>query len=117
MNNENSKVKITFPIPVDRPNRNGTIFTKQAVENAVNNLHRNLPIIYDGETESGVIGVTTGTSHIATWDDDNRVCKVTVEGVVYNGGPELAVHKTKDGKVSSFEIVGFWVDKGERFDD
>lgn len=109
---ENTKVKFTISIPIDKPNRNGTIYTEEAVMKALNNLQTNLPIIYeDIETEERVIGMTTGTSHIVNLDNDNQVYKVTLEGVVYHGGIETVVNKIKDGKITDFRISGFGLTK------
>ena len=46
MREENIKVKVTIPIPFGKPDKNGVMYTEEAVSNAVNNLHKNLPIIY-----------------------------------------------------------------------
>lgn len=103
---ENTKVKLTIPIPIDKPDCNGVVYTKEAIENAVNNFHTNLPIVYkDNETDEKVIGVTTGASHIVTWDSENQACKITVDGVVFYSGAEILVNEIEDGKISSFEIV------------
>lgn len=114
MRQENIKVKITIPIPFDKPDKNGTLYTKEAVSNAVNNLHKSLPIIYrnnDSDIDGTKIGTTTGLSHIATWDFENQVCNVTVDGIVFSGGTECIVNEIKDGKVTDFEIVGFGISK------
>lgn len=103
---ENTKVKITIPIPIDKPDCNGCVYTKEAVESAVNNLGTNLPIVYgDNETDAKVIGMTTGSSHIVTFDSDNQVCKMTVDGVVFYSGAEIFVNEIKDGKISDFRIA------------
>ena len=34
---ENTNIKLTIPIPVDRPDKNGAIHTKEAIENALSN--------------------------------------------------------------------------------
>lgn len=103
---ENTKIKLTIPIPIDRPDNNGVIYTKEAISKAINNLHTNLPIVYgDNEGDSKVIGATTGTSHIVTWDDENQVCKVTIDGVVFYSGAELIVNQIEDNKVTDFEIL------------
>lgn len=109
---KNTKVKITIPIPVDKPDVNGRVFTKEAVDNAVCNLRTNIPILYgDDETGKKVIGTTTGTSHIVAWDSENQVCKMTVDGVVFHGGAETIIKEIKDGKISSFEIVSVGLTK------
>lgn len=114
MREENIKVKVTIPIPFGKPDKNGVMYTEEAVSNAINNLHKNLPIIYrdnDKEIDGVVVGTTTGSSHIAIWDFENQVCKVTVDGVVFFGGTECVVNKIKDGKVTDFEIVGIGLSK------
>ena len=111
MRTENIGVKITIPIPYDQPDKNGNIYTKEAVENAVNHLHKNLPIVFRDESEEKVIGTTTGDSHITTWDFENQICKVTIDGVVFYGGTECIVNEIKDGKITDFEIVGIGLSK------
>lgn len=95
-----------MPIPYDRPDGNGCIFTKEAVEGAVKNLSTKLPIMF----EDRVIGNTTGNTHITTWDDENQVCNLTIDGIVYHGGLECIV-ETADNKVTSMKIVGFGITK------
>lgn len=105
---ENTKIKLTIPIPIDKPDANGIIYTEEAVENALNNLRKNLPIVYkeNAETDEVVIGSTTGGSHIVTWDSDNQVCKLTVDGVIFYSGAEIIVNEmTKDGKITDFRIA------------
>ena len=110
MRTENIKVKITIPIPYDKPDKNGNIYTKEAVAKAVNNLRKNLPIIFRDESEEKVIGTTTGDSHIATWDFENQVCKLTVDGDVFFGGTECT-GDIDNGKIVHFEIVGIGLSK------
>lgn len=109
---ENAKVKLTIPIPIDKPDNNGVMYTKEAIENAVNNLRTNIPIVYgDGEADKKVIGVTTGNSHIVTWDSENQVCKITVDGVVFYSGAEIIVNEIEDGKITDFEIINIGLSK------
>ena len=110
MRTENIKVKITIPIPYDKPDKNGNIYTKEAVEKATNNLRKNLPIIFRDKSEEKVIGTTTGDSHIATWDFENQVCKLTVDGEVFFGGTEC-LYEVEDGKVTDFQIIGIGLSK------
>ena len=105
---ENTKIKLTIPIPIDKPDCNGIIYTEDAVENALNNLQKYLPICYkkDAETDAVVIGATTGDSHIVAWDSENQVCKLTVDGVIFHSGAEIIVNEmTKDGTITDFRIV------------
>ena len=119
MRTENIEVNITIPIPFDKPDKNGVIYTKEAVEKAVNNLHKNLPILYSDDDmyeevpskyNKKVIGTTKGNSHIATWDFENQVCKVTIEGELLFGGTEC-LYEVEDGKVTDFQIIGIGLSK------
>lgn len=40
MRTDNIKVKLTIPIPFNKPDLNGVVYPEQAVENAVNNLQK-----------------------------------------------------------------------------
>ena len=112
MRADNIKVTITIPIPYDQPDKNGNIYTKEAVENAVNNLHKRTPIIFRDEFGEKVIGTTTDDSHIATWDYENQVCKLTVDGEVFFGGTNSKCTFDIDkGKIVDFEIVGIGLSK------
>lgn len=104
---ENAEIKITIPIPINKPDCNGVVYTKEAIENAVNNLRTNLPIVFKAELsdDERVVGVTTGSSHIVTWDFENQVCKMTIEGVMFYSGAEIFIHEIEGNKVSSFEIA------------
>lgn len=108
MKDEMTKVKLTMCIPFDKPNKNGTVFTREAVENAVNNIPVNMPIIYrDNESEynNKVVGATTGDSHIVIWDSESQVCKMTVDGVVFHSGAEIIINEIKDDEISDFRIT------------
>lgn len=112
MKDENVKLKLTIPIPINKPNINGVIYTEEAVENAMNNLHKNIPIIYrkpDGYDT--VIGATTGGAHIVTLDFDNQVCNLTVDGVAFNSGAECIINEIQNGEVKDFKIVGVGLGK------
>ena len=108
----NNPIKITMeiPFPISEHDRNGIIYTKEAVENAVNNLHKHIPIIFRGESEEKVIGTTIDDSHIATWNFENQVCNLTVNGEVFFGGAEGIV-TANNGKIVDFEILGIGLSK------
>ena len=111
---KNAKIKITIPIPIDKSDCNRIVYTEKAIENAVNNLHKNLPIIYrDNESviDGVVIGTTTGSSHLVSWDFENQICNLTIDGIIFHGGAEVEVNKIKDGKITDFEIVSVGISK------
>ena len=103
---ENTEVILTIPIPVDRPDKNGVVYTKEAIEKAVNNLHANLPIVYqDNKNDEKVIGTTTGKSCIVSWDSKNQVCQLTMSGVVFYSGAKIIVNEIENGKITDCEIA------------
>ena len=110
MRTDNIKVTITIPIPYDKPDKNSIIYTKEAVEKAVENLHKNLPITFKDESEEKIIGTTIGDIHIVTWDFENQICKLTVDGEIYFGGTECW-YEVEDNKITDFQIIGIGLSK------
>lgn len=45
MRTKNIKVKLTIPVPIDEPDGNGNIYTKEAIEKAVENFNPGIPLI------------------------------------------------------------------------
>lgn len=107
MRTENIAVKMTIPIPFDKPDGNMIVHTEEAVEKALNCLPKNLPILYRGTEmeDAKCIGSTTGNYHIVTWDFENQICKVTVDGVIFHGGADIIVNEMKNGEISDFTIT------------
>lgn len=104
---ENTNVKLTIPIPIDKPDSNGIVYTEEAVENAINNFGKYLPICYkDNDCDERVIGATTDSPPIVSWDSENQVCNLTIDGVLFHSGAEIIVNDmTKDGWITDFEIA------------
>lgn len=114
MRTDSVKVTLTIPIPINKPDLNGVVYSEQAVEKAVNNLQKNIPIIYrdnDGNGEEKVIGITTGNSHIVTYDIENKVCKVSIDGEIFFGGTECIVNEMEGNVVTDFRITGIGLSK------
>lgn len=115
MRAEGIRVKLTIPFPYDTPDKNGVVYSKEAVERAVNNLHKGLPILYRGNVEDNnatIIGATCGDTHIVTWDTDKCVCNVTVDGMLFAGGTECTAD-IENGTVTDFTITGFGISETE----
>ena len=108
-NTEYTKVQITIPFTFNKPNANGIVFTEEAVERAVSALRQNIPIIFGDGMDTKAIGHTTGTSHIVTWDFENQICKVTVDGVLMNSGATIIINETEDNQVTDFRITSIGV--------
>ncbi len=104
-----TKVKVTIPFTFNKPNANGTVFTEESVERAVSGLQQNIPIIFGDGMNAKAVGYTTGTSRIVTWDSENQVCKVTVDGVLMNSGATIIINETENNRVTDFRIAGIGV--------
>ena len=57
-----------------------------------------------------IVGTTKDDSLIATWDFENQVCKLTVDGEIFFGGIEGIV-TANNGKIVDFKIVGIGLSK------
>lgn len=110
MRTENIGVKMTIPIPYDRPDGNKVVYSREAVEKAINNLHSKLPIVFMGnrEYEPKVVGCTTENKPKVVWDEESKTCMVEIDGMIFHGGSEC-IADIKDGIVSSFSITGFGI--------
>ena len=57
-----------------------------------------------------IVGTTKDDSLITTWDYENQVCNLTVDGEVFFGGTEC-IADIDNGKIVNFEIVGIGLSK------
>lgn len=112
MNDELTKITITFPIRCDRPNRNGTVFTEEAIRNAFARSNPHMPIIVQNgkncdeefaRPDERIIGLTDPTYYF-DWNDKNKVCDVTLTGRLFNMAPDIVINEMHDGKITDFEI-------------
>ena len=106
MRTENIEVTFKIPIPVDKPDLNGVIYSKEAIRNAYKNV-KNVPIEMpnnDGEFFS--IGVTQEVELIE--DEDGMY--ITGVGLIWHGGTEESVEMVNN-KVTSFHVSGIGISK------
>lgn len=104
---EMTDVKLTFTIPYGKPNKNGSIFTEEAVMTAVSTLRQNLPIKLSSDGFSKVIGNTTSKCHLVRWDPDTQTCHITVDGKLFTGGIEGVVNEFEGNEIKNFDIRAF----------
>lgn len=106
MRTENIEVTFKIPIPVDKPDLNGFIYSKEAIRNAYKNI-KNIPIeIPNNDGEVFPIGVAQEVELI----EDKNGMYITGVGLVWHGGTEESV-EIKDGKVTSFKVNGIGIAK------
>lgn len=104
----NLKMQLSFVIPFGRPDKNGVMYSKEAIEKAIKDFDDKLPILYrdnDSCKDGVVVGNTVGETCSVLWDDEQQVCKVIVNGILYYGGTECVVNEIKDGVVTDFRIT------------
>ena len=102
MRTENIKVTFKIPIPIDKPDLNGVIYSKEAIRNAYKNV-KDVPIeIPNNDGEFFPIGVAQEVELIGMY--------ITGVGLVWHGGTEESVEMI-DGKVTSFHVSGIGISK------
>ena len=104
MRTENIEVTFKIPIPVDKPDLNGNIYTEDAIKNAYKNV-KNIPIeIPNDKGKFLPIGVCQEAELI---EDENGIYIKGV-GIIWHGGTEEEVG-IEDNKITSFNVtcVGF----------
>jgi len=112
---ENIAVKLTIPIQYDTPNRNGVIFTKDAINNMLRVLIGNKPIVFrDNFNMCGTIIGVTNDNYDVEWDDENKVCKLVVDGMLYYGGMDINVREMIGNTITQFESSYFGISSGVR---
>ena len=106
MRTENIEVTFKIPIPVDKPDLNGVIYSKQAIRNAYKNV-KDIPIeipCNDGQF------LPIGAAQEVELIEDEDGMYVTGVGFVWHGGTKESV-EIKDGKVTSFKVNGIGIAK------
>lgn len=105
MRTDNIKVKLTIPIPFDRPDLNGAVFTKESVLKINGDMLLHTPIVYkDNDSNEKVIGVISEPRCFITGGSKNQVCELSVYGTIFYGGADIIVNEIEDGKITDFEI-------------
>ena len=106
MRTENIKVTFTIPIPIDKPDLNGVIYSKAAIRNAYKNA-KDVPIeILCSDGQFLPIGVA---QEVELVEDENGM-RIAGVGLICHGGTDESV-EIKDGKVTSLKVNGIGIAK------
>lgn len=106
MRAKNIKVTFKIPIPVNEPDLNGVIYSKEAIRNAYKNV-KDIPIeMPNNDGQFFPIGVAQEVELI---EDENGM-HITGVGFIWHGGTEESV-EIKDGKVTGFKVNGIGIAK------
>ena len=107
MRTENIEVTFKIPIPVDKPDLNGVIYSKEAIRNAYKNV-KDIPIeIPCSDGQFLPIGVAQEVELIE--DEDGMY--VTGVGLVWHGGTTEESVEMVGSKVTSFKVYGIGFSK------
>lgn len=106
MRAENIKVTFKIPIPIDKPDLNGVIYSKEAIRNACKNVN-DIPIeMSNNDGQFLPIGVAQEVEFI----EDKDGTYITGVGLVWYGGTEESVEMI-NGKVTSLHVNGIGIAK------
>lgn len=101
MRSENIEVTFKILIPVDKPDLNDVIYSKETIRNAYKNV-KDIPIeISNDKGEFLPIGVCQEAELI---EDENGM-HIKGVGVIWHGGTEETV-SIENNKVTSFNVIG-----------
>lgn len=109
MRTNNIKIQLTIPYPINIPDGNGTIYSKESIENAIGKMREGIPIMFrsnDSDDDGIVIGGTTENAKIIGFSEDGSVCNVLVNGVIYAGGSDCIAEKD-NGVIKDFSVMAF----------
>ena len=99
-------IRMELKFPYRKPDKNGVLYTKEAIKNALDKGVANLPIFYiDNDGTESAVGCTKDEQVTYEWDDSKGICKVMVNGTIFFAGTSCIVNKITDGVVTDFEIA------------
>ena len=115
MRTDNIKIKLDISVPTDRPNKNSTIYSTDAVLKACTKEKLDkLPLIFRDQNREEVIGIVLSDDLKVIRDNDNRVYHICIDGLIHYGGTECYVnkiHKNENGEtvIDDFVIASFGI--------
>ena len=100
-----TKFLLSFPLPDGKPDGNGVVYTKEAVEKALAEMPASIPIIYRFKTgESVKIGYTCNRPSTLKYCADH-IIRFEIEGIINAGGTECEA--SIDRKVDITTVTDF----------
>lgn len=97
----NVKVKMSFSVPINKPDNNGVIYTEEALKNAYDNCEKVPIIMYAEDGKEVCVGVVEK----AIYNDG----MVEVDGVCWYGGTSETVELDDVKRVSQMQITSFGI--------
>lgn len=112
MRTEHGIISYTMNFPVDMPDANGVVYTKEAVLSALKRTPEGLPIMdySDGDGAGRIIGVTTSRPHDIVFDEDSYGFRFTIDGMLFHAGTcENINSRTADGEINGLTITSIGI--------
>ena len=100
----NIQVSFKIPVPINQPNGNGIIYTKEAVENSVNNLKCIVPIVI----REGIVETVIGFANKLKFIEEDQEYYLLGNGYIKHGGTEEKLD-IQNNMVTSMEIVSIGI--------
>lgn len=97
------QTRLIVPIYTDRPNKDGMIYPKYAIENALKNTE-NIPLV--NRVDDKCLGYikSIGFKRDINEDGENEII---LDCYLFNGGFEYIVNKKRDNVIQDFTITSF----------
>lgn len=97
-----SDISIELNFPYEHPNKNGFIYTKEAIKEAFSqdNL-KYYPVRYQNE----IIGYIENCPKEIEWDEAEGVCKIKLNGDIFYMMPSYIINKYNGNIISDFSIT------------
>lgn len=91
MRTKNIQVSMKIPFPFGKSDDNGVAYTREAIEKAIPTFS-NVPIVshLNGD-KPHIIGIVDYNDPTTEWDEENGVCNLTVNGLLFRGGTECSI--------------------------
>ncbi|MDY3768014.1 MAG: hypothetical protein SOZ83_00180 [Sphaerochaetaceae bacterium] len=109
MRQQNIKVKMELQIPIDKPDLNGVIYSKGAVEKAFGKSLNGIPLVFRDNTtpEPQIIGLIEDNN--VAFNEKTQTFNVNFDGFVMYGGADIIANKISHSKsgvcVEDFKII------------
>lgn len=95
------KTSLEIPVPINKPDLNGVVYTEKAIKDACDNA-KDLPIIlYDSDSKTKIKGIAEKVKY------ENG--HILVDGYLFYGGTEESVIFDDENKIISMELKGFGI--------
>ena len=111
------KITITMTSPYGTVNKNGKQYSEGAIIKAAK-CAKNIPIYIEKKDENGFferipIGATNDTSPKVSLDSENQICRIDIDGMLFNSGAEIIINSLEDNIITDLSIKGISILKEE----